>query len=171
MKKSSRWILLLAALLMATTSHTQKNPPTAPAAAPSKLSADAELWVAQSLKKMTIDEKIGQVFAVWAYGGFLSTESPEYKDLLRDVEEKHIGSFVMQTQGSPVGVVRSQVYPTAVLVNALQTRAKVPLLIAADFERGTAMRLEEGTAFPHPMAVAATGRPGRCLHHGENYRD
>ena len=158
MRKLSRWILLLAALLMATTSHTQKNPTATSVTSPSKISADAELWVAQTLKKMTIDEKIGQVFAVWAYGGFLSTESPEYKELLRDVEEKHVGSFAIQTQGSPLGVVRSQVYPTAVLVNALQSRAKIPLLMAADFERGTAMRLDEGTAFPHPMAVAATGR-------------
>jgi beta-glucosidase-like glycosyl hydrolase/CubicO group peptidase (beta-lactamase class C family) len=159
MKKVGRWILLLAAFFMATTSHTQKNPPAAPAAAPSKLSADAEFWIAQTLKKMSVDEKIGQVFAVWAYGGFLSTESPEYQELLRDVEEKHIGSFAIQTQGSPLGVVRSQVYPTAVLVNALQSHAKIPLLVAADFERGTAMRLDEGTAFPHSMAVAATGRP------------
>jgi beta-glucosidase-like glycosyl hydrolase/CubicO group peptidase (beta-lactamase class C family) len=55
--------------------------------------------------------------------------------------------------------VRSQVYPTAVLVNTLQRHAKVPLLVAADFERGTSMRVEEGASFPHAMAVAATGRP------------
>ena len=108
---------------------------------------------------MSLDEKIGQLFAVWAYGSFLSTESQDYKDLLRDVEEKHIGSFAIQTQGSPLGVERSQVYPTAVLVNTLQRHAKVPLLIGADFERGTAMRVEEGTSFPYEMAVGATGRP------------
>jgi len=108
---------------------------------------------------MTLDEKIGQMFAVWCYGGFLSAESLEYKDLLRDVEEKHIGSFAIQTQGSPLGIERSQVYPTAVLVNTLQSHAKVPLLMAADFERGTSMRIDEGASFPHAMAVAATGRP------------
>jgi beta-glucosidase-like glycosyl hydrolase/CubicO group peptidase (beta-lactamase class C family) len=108
---------------------------------------------------MSLDEKIGQLFAVWAYGSFLSTESQDYKDLLRDVEEKHIGTFAIQTQGSPLGVERSQVYPTAVLVNTLQKHAKVPLLVGADFERGTAMRVEEGTSFPYQMAVAATGRP------------
>jgi beta-N-acetylhexosaminidase len=159
MRKLSRWILLLALLSMATTGRTQKPPraPAAPTAA--KLSPDGERWVAQTLKKMTIEEKIGQVFAVWAFGGFLSVESPEYKELLRDVEEKHIGSFAIQTQGSPLGIVRSQVYPTAVLINTLQSHAKIPLLVAADFERGTSMRLEEGASFPHAMAVAATGRP------------
>jgi beta-N-acetylhexosaminidase len=170
MRKLTRWILLLvligcglytepAKYLMATTGRTQKSPRTTAAPTPAKLSAEADRWVAQTLKKMSLDEKIGQVFAVWAYGSFMSTESPEYKDLLRDVEEKHIGSFAIQTQGSPLGIERSQVYPTAVLVNTLQSHAKVPLLVAADFERGTSMRVEEGSSFPHAMAVAATGRP------------
>jgi len=159
MRKLNRWILLLALFTMAPTSRTQKSPRTTAAPTPAKLSAEAERWVTQTLKKMSLDEKIGQVFAVWAYGSFMSTESPEYKDLLRDVEEKHIGSFAIQTQGSPLGIERSQVYPTAVLVNTLQSHAKVPLLVAADFERGTSMRVEEGSSFPHAMAIAATGRP------------
>ncbi len=159
MRKVGRWLLLLAILLMATTGRTQKSPRAQDARKPSGLSAESERWVSQTLKSMSLDEKIGQLFAVWAYGSFLSTESQDYKDLLSDVEEKHIGSFAIQTQGSPLGVTRSQVYPTAVLVNTLQRHAKVPLLVGADFERGTGMRVEEGVSFPYPMAVAATGRP------------
>src|SRR5579863_5204759 len=99
MRRLNRWLPLIALSLMATTSHTQK-PPGAPAApTPVKLSPDSERWVAQTLKKMSLDEKIGQVFAVWAYGSFISTESPTYRDLLRYVEEKHIGSIAIQTQG------------------------------------------------------------------------
>jgi beta-N-acetylhexosaminidase len=160
MRKLSRWLLPLALLSMATTGSTQKSTraPAAPTAA--KLSPEGQRWVSETLQSMSLDEKIGQLFAVWAYGSFLSTESQDYKDLLRDVEEKHIGTFAIQTQGSPLGiVVRSRVYPTAVLVNMLQRHAKVPLLVAADFERGTSMRVEEGSSFPHSMAVAATGRP------------
>jgi beta-N-acetylhexosaminidase len=159
MRSLSRWLLLLALPLMATTGSTQKTPRAPVAPKSGKLSPESERWVAQTLKQMSLDEKIGQLFAVWAYGSFLSTESQDYKDLLGDVEEKHIGSFAIQTQGSPLGIERSQVYPTAVLVNTLQRHAKVPLLVAADFERGTAMRVEEGVQFPHAMAVAATGRP------------
>src|SRR5258708_13337876 len=106
---------------------------------------------------MTLDEKIGQVFAVWAYGAFMSTESQDYRDLLRDVEEKHIGSFAIQTQGSPLGIERSQVYRTAVLVNTLQSHAKVPLLIAADFQRLTSMLIDEGPSSPPSMTAPATG--------------
>jgi beta-N-acetylhexosaminidase len=159
MRMVSRCLLLLALILMATTGRTQKSPRAPAAPKPAELSSEAERWVAQTLKSMSLDEKIGQLFAVWAYGSFLSAESQDYKDLLRDVEEKHIGSFAIQTQGSPLGVERSQVYPTAVLVNTLQRHAKVPLLVGADFERGTGMRIDEGTSFPYQMAVAATGRP------------
>lgn len=155
---AKRWLLLLAALLlMATTGRTQKTPrkPAAPAA--SKLTAADVRWVAATLKKMTLEEKLGQLLVVYYFGGFLSSESEQYKELLRQVEKNHVGGFVVQTRGSPLGIERSQVYPTAVLANELQRHAKIPLLVTADFERGTAMRLDEGTSFPHAMAVAATG--------------
>ena len=159
MRKLSRWLLLLALFLMATTGSTQQTSiaPAAPRAA--KLSAEGQRWVSQTLKTMSLDEKIGQLFAVWAYGAFLSTESQDYRDLLRDVEEKHIGSFAIQTHSSPLGIERSQVYPTVMLVKTLQQHAKIPLLIRADYELGSGTRLYEGTSFPYEMAVAATGRP------------
>ena len=55
--------------------------------------------------------------------------------------------------------MKSQAYPTAVLTNQLQAKSKLPLLVGADFERGTAMRLDEGTSFPTAMALAAAGDP------------
>jgi beta-N-acetylhexosaminidase len=168
MRRLSRWLLLLALPFMATTSRTQKPQRAQAAPKPARLSPEGERWVAQTLKKMSLDEKIGQLFAVWAYGEFLFTESQDYKDLLRDVEEKHIGSFAIQTEGSPLGIALSQVYPTAVLVNTLQKHAKVPLLVGADFERGVGMRVQEGTLFPYSMAVAATGSPEDAYTMGKN---
>src|SRR2546428_390753 len=157
---ANRWLLLLTALLlMAQISRTAKPSTAGAALSPTKLSADGEKWVAQTLKSMTLEEKLGQLVMVFYYGGFLAAESPGYKDLLRQVEQNHLGGFVVQTRGAPLGIERSQVYPTAVLANHLQSHAKIPLLIGADFERGTAMRLDEGTSFPLAMAVAATGSP------------
>src|ERR1700752_5434205 len=103
MRNLSHWSLLLPLLFMATTSRTQKSPRAPAATKPAKLSPDGERWVAQTLKKLSLDEKIGQLFAVWAYGSFHSTESQDYKDLIRDVEEKHNGSFAIQRQGSRLG--------------------------------------------------------------------
>ncbi len=167
-----RWVLLLAALLLMAHTGRSAKPARQRAAAPApsaekpaakpvakKLSAGDARWVAQTLKHMTLDEKLGQLVMIFYYGGFISTESEQYKELLRQVEQNHVGGLVVQTRGSPLGVERSQAYPTAVLANELQRHAKVPLLIGADFERGTSMRLDEGTSFPQAMGVAATGNP------------
>jgi beta-N-acetylhexosaminidase len=116
-------------------------------------------WVEQTLKKMTLREKIGQLLMVTFFGVFDSAESPEYKEVLHEVEENHVGGLIVVTDRGPLGIERSQVYPTAVVTNELQRRAKIPLLVGADFEAGTGMRLDEGTSFPSAMAIAATGDP------------
>ena len=77
----------------------------------------------------------------------------------RAIEDLRVGGLMLATRPGPVGIERGQAYATAAVTNLLQKSARIPLLFAADFERGTAMRLEEGTSFPHAMAVAAAGRP------------
>ena len=96
---------------------------------------------------------------VACYGGFCPVESDAFRILARQVEENHVGGLIIATRRGGLGIERSHAYPTAALVNSLQGRARVPLLVGADFERGTAMRLEEGTSFPQAMAVAATTDP------------
>ena len=113
----------------------------------------------RTLEQMTLEEKLGQLIMVACYGGFVSTESAEFQRLARLVEELHAGGLMIATRPGMLGIERSQVYATAALVSGLQSRARIPLLVAGDFERGTAMRIEEGTSFPHAMAVAAAGRP------------
>jgi len=124
-----------------------------------KLSPAAAQWVESTLGKMTLDERVGQVIFATYHGSFTSTDAPAYTQMMRDVEKLHVGGFINVTQSSPLGIVKSQAYPTAVLTNQLQAKSKLPLLIGADFERGTAMRLDEGTSFPTAMALAAAGNP------------
>ena len=119
-----------------------------------------------NISRMTLKEKLGQMLMPLCAGGFTSTESPEYKELLHQVEDNHAGGFILGTRRGPLGIERSQVYPTAVLTNQLQRRAKIPLLIGADFESGTGMRLDEGTPFPAAMAVGATGDPKLAYEQG-----
>jgi beta-glucosidase-like glycosyl hydrolase/CubicO group peptidase (beta-lactamase class C family) len=132
---------------------------TAAAKPVQKLPAAAAQWVESTLQKMTLDEKVGQVIFTTYHGSFTATDAAAYAEMMRDVETLHVGGFINITQSSPLGVVKSQAYPTAVLTNQLQTKSKLPLLIGADFERGTAMRLDEGTSFPTAMALAAAGNP------------
>src|SRR5436309_3174841 len=122
-----------------------------------KLSPAASGWVESTLRKMTVDEKIGQLLFTTYHGSFTSTDAAAYQQIMHDVKDLHAGGFINVTHGSPLGIVKSQAYPTAVLNNQLQSQSKLPLLIGADFERGTAMRLDEGTSFPTAMALAAGG--------------
>ncbi|HMD44501.1 MAG TPA: glycoside hydrolase family 3 N-terminal domain-containing protein [Candidatus Acidoferrum sp.] len=128
-------------------------------AALSKLTAEQQTWVDANLRKMTAAEKVGQLLFVTYHGSFTATDSAAYAQMLHSVNDLHVGGFINVTHGSPIGIVKSQAYPTAVLANQLQSKSKLPLLIGADFERGTAMRLEEGTSFPTAMALAAAGNP------------
>jgi beta-N-acetylhexosaminidase len=141
-------------LLMTISLRAQKSSPKNP-----QRPAASSAWIEATLKKMTLREKIGQMLMPYYFGVFTSTESADYKELLHQVEENHVGGFILGTQRGPLGIERSQVYPTAALTNELQKHAKLPLLIGADFETGTAMRIDEGTSFPSPMAVAATNDP------------
>lgn len=162
-------ISVLLLILMAQKARSQNNPPSeekasAQTSGGSKnraqgLSPAETAWVESTLGKMTVNEKIGQLLFVTYYGGLTATDSPAYQQLLHDVHDLHVGGFIVITHGSPLGIVKSQAYPTAVLANQLQTKSKVALLIGADFERGTAMRYDEGTSFPTAMALAATGNP------------
>src|ERR1700677_20823 len=141
-------------LLMTLSSRAQKTSPKnsrRPAANPA--------WVESTLRKMTLREKLGQMLMPYYFGAFTPTEGAEFKDLLHEVEENHVGGFILGTAQGPLGIERSEVYPTAVLTNELQRRAKIPLVIGADFESGTGMRLDEGTSYPSAMAIGATGDP------------
>jgi beta-N-acetylhexosaminidase len=157
-------------VLMAKTTRSQSKVPSRKSAVESektmtpknsvaRLPAAANAWVESTLRKMTLDEKIGQLLFTTYHGSFKATDAPAYQEMIREVEKLHVGGFITVTEGSPLGIVKSQAYPTAVLANQLQAKSKLPLLIGADFERGTAMRLDEGTSFPTAMALAAAGNP------------
>jgi beta-glucosidase-like glycosyl hydrolase/CubicO group peptidase (beta-lactamase class C family) len=134
-----------------------KESAPAPKTGAKKLPPAANAWVEAALRKMSVNEKIGQLLFTTYHGSFTPTDAAAYQQMMHDVNELHVGGFITVTRGSPLGIVKSQAYPTAVLLNQLQAKSKVPLLIGADFERGTAMRLDEGTSFPTAMALAAAG--------------
>src|ERR1700730_12348061 len=109
-----------------------------------KTSAAAQKWVESTLRGMTLQEKVGQVIFATFDGSFAATDSPAYAQMLHFVNDLHVGGFIVITHGTPLGIAKSQVYPTAILANQLQSKSKLPLLIRADFESGTAMRLAAG---------------------------
>jgi len=82
-----RIVLALAACAVAAALSAQ-----APATA-QKLDADAEKWVAATLKKMTLDDKVGQLLVSSFGSEFMSTDSREYEALVKSIHEYRIGGF------------------------------------------------------------------------------
>lgn len=104
----------------------------------------------KQLKKMSVDEKIGQIVQIGINPRFANQDSDYYKELQRQIVENKLGGIILF--GAPI-------YETVHLVNRMQESAKIPLLIAVDAETGIGMRYQDAINFPWNMAVAATGNP------------
>lgn len=110
-------------------------------AKPFNLSEADIKWVKDTLQKMSLEEKAGQLFCV-----LFKRCVPEEFDYVFNIL-------------SPGGCMY-RVVPTELAVNAsktLQTRSQIPLLIAANLEKGGNGIVSEGTLIGSPMEIAATG--------------
>ena len=127
-------------------------------ASPVRYDGSGAKWAEKTLHKLSVEEKVGQLFMIWCRASFLNVDSPEYLQLRDAMQTYHVGSFAMTVHVDGPILVRSGPYEAAELLNRLQKDSKLPLLFAADFERGVATRLMGTTNFPHAMAFGANGR-------------
>jgi len=121
-------------------------------------SRDALKWANDTLRKMSLEEKIGQLISVGVNATFLNQDSDPYRELKRQIENNKVGGIIL---------FRGSVYESAILVNRMQQLARYPLLVSADLEAGSGMRFEDTVNFPWNMAVAATGNPDYARRQGE----
>jgi beta-N-acetylhexosaminidase len=150
-----RTVAIVSILLTLTAATSAKDKYQRPG--PIHLTHDGEKWAEKTLRKLTLEEKVGQVFMIWCRASFLNVENPEYLQLREAIQNYHVGSFAMTVHVDGPYLLRSEPYEAAELLNRLQSDSKLPLLFAADFERGVAMRLMGTTGFPHAMAFGADG--------------
>jgi beta-N-acetylhexosaminidase len=122
------------------------------------LDRGGERWAQRTLRHLTLEEKVGQVIMPWARVQFFNLKSPDYMLLRENIRKYHLGAMGVSVPAEGLFVYRKEPYEAAALTNQLQRESKVPLLLAADFERGLSMRLNGTTVFPHAMAFGATGK-------------
>ena len=127
-------------------------------AGPIHLDRDGGKWAEKTLRKLSLEEKVGQIFMIWVRADFLNANSSTYLQLLDSMHKYHIGAFAMTVRWEPPFLYRSEPYEAAELLNRLQEQSSLPLLVAADFERGVTMRLHGATTFPHAMSFGAAGK-------------
>jgi beta-N-acetylhexosaminidase len=114
-------------------------------------------WADNTLHNMSLEEKVGQLFMVWAKVDFMNFMGPDYAKLRDQMKKYHLGAFGITSPMDGGLLLKGSPLDAAALTNRLQTDSDLPLLFAADFERGLPMRFHGGTVFPHAMAIGATG--------------
>jgi beta-N-acetylhexosaminidase len=147
-------LLVLLLLAMAAFAHG-KDESQAPG--PVHLDKKGEKWARESLKKMSLERKLGQMFMIWSQARFLNVDSPEYIRLRDAMHKYHLGGFGLTVRSEDGFLEKNPPLEAAMVTNQLQKDSEFPLIFAADFERGLAFRLKEVTDFPHAMAFGATG--------------
>lgn len=143
MKRSGSLAAAIAVAVFGVSCARTPGPVTAPT-----LSAGDPGWVARTLKKMTLEEKVGQLVTPRFSQAFLGADSDALKEYETLVRDRGIGGIILSA-GEP--------YETAILLNRLQRLAKVPLLISADLESGTGSKIGGATLFPPLMSLGAAG--------------
>jgi beta-N-acetylhexosaminidase len=119
-------------------------------------------WAETTLRRLTLEQKVGQMLMPFVLGDFSPNGSSGWERITEMVDSQQIGG-VITSVGTPVDV--------AVKLNALQRRSTLPLLVAADLETGAGFRMQGAvhlpttiplggaTMFPSMMAIGATGDP------------
>ena len=158
MSRASALLPTLLILLLSPASAPASSKDKFQHAAPIHLTQAGDKWAHKTLHHLTLEEKVGQVFMIWCRASFLNVENPEYLQLREAMNKYHVGSFAMTVHVDGPYLLRSEPYEAAELLNSLQKESKLPLLFAADFERGVSMRLMGATAFPTAMAFGGDGK-------------
>jgi beta-N-acetylhexosaminidase len=100
-------------------------------------------WVDSTLKSLSIEQKIGQLFMV---ATFSNRDEAHYKYIDRLISDFHIGGLIF-FQGGPVG--------QALLTNRYQSHSNIPLFVGIDGEWGLGMRLDSTMSFPKQMVLGS----------------
>jgi beta-N-acetylhexosaminidase len=101
------------------------------------------------LGSLTLRAKAAQLVMPWIAGTYAAYDAGALAEAEVWVDSLGVGGLIVSV-GSPLDI--------AAKLNHLQTRSRLPLLVASDLEAGTAIRLVGGVAFPTNMGVAAGGR-------------
>jgi beta-N-acetylhexosaminidase len=148
---SRRSLVILALASCAPASTPRPDPiPVVPDRQPvTVLPAPGPDTVSTLLGTLTTRQKVAQLVMPWLLGDYVASDDQTMRRARMWVDSLEVGGIIIST-GTPFDI--------AAKLNALQRSAPLPLLIAADFEGGTVMRMAGGTPFPTQMGIGATGR-------------
>src|SRR5260370_35824915 len=92
---------------------------------PVHLDRDGEKWAERTLRKMSVEEKVGQLFMIWTRAQFVNVNSPEYAQLRDSMNKYHVGSFAMTERYEPPFIYRNEPFDAAQSRTRLQSDSKL----------------------------------------------
>ncbi|MDR0542162.1 MAG: glycoside hydrolase family 3 protein [Dysgonamonadaceae bacterium] len=110
-------------------------------------------WVDSVFDRMTVNEKIGQLFMIMT-----DPRLSSQKRILPHIEEQKIGGILF-SRGDLKEYARS--------INLYQKKSRIPLFIAFDGEWGLSMRIDDTPRFPKNMMLGAIDDSEWLVRYGE----
>ena len=142
-------VILIVSLCLPAASLRPTNPQGVPRPAAGYAIRNPDTpWVAKTMKRLSLRDKVAQLVHVRVSGRFINRESIQFQELADAVRRNHVGGVIL---------FAGNVYESALLLNELQKMSDLPLFVEADFERGASFRITDTTSFPWTMAIGATG--------------
>jgi beta-N-acetylhexosaminidase len=148
---------ILMAFLFATAVHLAVATDTFSKAGPVQTTQEGRHWVERTLAKLSLEEKIGQMINIRYFTDFQNFDSDAYRQFRDQMQKYHVGSVTLTVHVDGPMLLKNPPMEVAIMANQLQRDSALPLLIAADFERGLASRVSSVPAFPDAMAFGAIG--------------
>jgi len=104
-------------------------------------------WAEQTLQELTLREKIAQMLIYRMNLQYRNSENAEWQEIMELIESDGIGGIHLWNGNAALSVT---------MLNDLQKRSKVPIIVDMDIERGLKQRFPEGTDLPPAMAIGAS---------------
>ena len=114
-------------------------------------------WAEKTFKKLSIRQKIAQMMIYRMHLKYNKITPEKWNEIKSLLSNDGIGGIhIWSGDGSS----------SLAMLNEIQKRSKVPVIIDADIERGLGQRFSSGTDFPPLMAITATGIPNNAYEVG-----
>jgi beta-N-acetylhexosaminidase len=172
-KHAALWLAVFAVIASGALAASHKSPSRktprpkssakkSAAARPATPEAIAARWMAS----LSLRDKIAQLVIV-PFNGHPLRRSRASTNFIRLISREHVGGMILVNVADRRITSKASAREVATFINRMQRLAKVPLLVAGDFERGVSMRVDGTTVFPHAMAFTASGDPDEARLEGE----